>query len=377
VYGKGVELAVEWLGAGYCYTAALIAVFRMRVARLLGPLPFLINVLRFVLVCGVAVGPELDLVKVGPGLYHVEVKGTSVDLNAGFKFVGQVMKVLRAEGPQVRVGASRMSETELREWLLAGLQGSSCAIPGLSADRGDSVDGLEGGKTITTSSQAGVPDSVVRGVYSLSRAVGLSQVSLTPAAYKQHVECGRVQGLVKALGTVGVHIPKMAWADLAVVTVAPVHLAKVFAPMKERKRLMEVLGDVALKELAAVSVLAEGGLMASYTRILDAQRNSELGKVLRSSSLIRWFVVEGLSEDSKVFADMIEGTIGTVAYWSTSQSVHSLALHLKLVTRVEPRHVKLTFQLPSEVESQARVEELERQVLEMREMLSQVLGRNG
>lgn len=108
----------EDFGAGYCYLKAIRAVHRSRIARLLGPLPYIADVLRAVKFCGRQEMKVLDLklVVAEDHLYHVThspwIKGQNS--TAGFWFASELFQIL-AKYPDARVGAG---VTEGLEWLM-------------------------------------------------------------------------------------------------------------------------------------------------------------------------------------------------------------------------------------------------------------------
>jgi len=101
-------------GAGYCYLLAFVPGVRSRVARVLGPLPYLTDVLRMLRVAGASDVGELCLVEVARGMFHVTVaaKGKMKGIIASWKFVGDVSNAIVRSAGFGRVGYDPFDKKE-------------------------------------------------------------------------------------------------------------------------------------------------------------------------------------------------------------------------------------------------------------------------
>jgi len=102
-YFRGYSATVSSYGAGYCYLVGFPANVRSRVARILGPLPLVADVLRVLRVVGDAqVCARWSLV--GDGVYHVEAVESKKPDPFGFFF--DAWQIVAETGGRARVGVS-------------------------------------------------------------------------------------------------------------------------------------------------------------------------------------------------------------------------------------------------------------------------------
>jgi hypothetical protein len=94
-------------GAGYCYLHMVEPRARMRVARVLGPCPKVIDVLRVVRVVGASSMPVLQFEEVGLGMFHVRKLGEHWPGEADIDDAVLTLAVL-AETPNMRIGVRKV-----------------------------------------------------------------------------------------------------------------------------------------------------------------------------------------------------------------------------------------------------------------------------
>lgn len=96
---------LESFGKGYCYLVAFPQAFYMRLARVLGPAPLVLDVLKMLCVAGRGSMAALKVTEVEKGFFHVTrdktVKGQNAD--AGLRFYGRLVEIARVN-PSARVG---------------------------------------------------------------------------------------------------------------------------------------------------------------------------------------------------------------------------------------------------------------------------------
>lgn len=100
-YVKGSHAGLPRFGSGYCYMEAVIPEARVRVARVLGPLPYMVDWLRVICVVGRVEIDEWSLEEVKVGSWHLE--SISSNKVAARGLVERIVEILDTQ-PKARIG---------------------------------------------------------------------------------------------------------------------------------------------------------------------------------------------------------------------------------------------------------------------------------
>jgi len=105
-YATGGVLAMSSFGAGYCPLLLVEPYMRMRVARILGPLPLIADVLRVLFVACLSMVEPMELVETTVGAYHLQLsKGTRERKKVPVDgIVLELLSVMVSSGGMARVG---------------------------------------------------------------------------------------------------------------------------------------------------------------------------------------------------------------------------------------------------------------------------------
>lgn len=106
-YVTGDVVSIASFGAGYCPLQAVRPKARMRVARVLGPLPLVADVLRVLNLVGGKEMASLEWVQVGGGMFHIRPRRGVVPVDGSIVFFSEGLQILRNVGPWACVGASK------------------------------------------------------------------------------------------------------------------------------------------------------------------------------------------------------------------------------------------------------------------------------
>lgn len=154
-YYRGYHVSVSSYGAGYCYLIAFPSEVRSRVARILGPLPLVADVLRLMRVLGAS---EVNAIwrRVGIDVYHVEPL-SNIEHDRPGLFFEQGFSLLRTCGKYVRVGVD-MGDLFGCSYILSRLQSACRHVVDFFPKRSD---GLDASGDDSRSSESGVVSSLL------------------------------------------------------------------------------------------------------------------------------------------------------------------------------------------------------------------------
>jgi len=99
---------VRSFGAGYCYQFLIVPAARMRVARVLGPVPLMVDFLRVYCVVGMPMVEPMELVKTADLCFHLQLSGASKFRlkESSLGIIWRMLYEVLASGAMARIGAS-------------------------------------------------------------------------------------------------------------------------------------------------------------------------------------------------------------------------------------------------------------------------------
>lgn len=367
---SGCYLAVDDFGAGYCYVGPIEDKARTRVARILGPLPYLIPAAVFISKFPNTGVGTYRLVAVKPGYYHFEPGPGVFQVS---EMMERVAEIVRAEGPHVRVGI----RSEWAEWLQHAVGMGGCES---SEDEDGEPVGFQKEKKKEPSSEsggAGPADDVVDiGLNSsdLERLVALLAAAKIPAGVLSSAEAGpsrtsvlveekkkpiykspnsgfggfgdmygnhvpglvkgarealvstsRVKSIVGYFDSIGIKMPKSSHIDLALATHVVSTVPVGFLGGADRLKALQGLGDATLRGLAAAAVVSSASTVHTHMAILSLYSNAGLRAVAKRWKLQEYCVMGSVPDGSKARADLVEQVIGVVAFWRNHCDVAKFA----------------------------------------------------
>jgi len=271
----GTSMGLHEFGAGYCYLHLIRAEYRMRVARLLGPLPLVADVLRLARLVGVRVADKFTIDEFG-AFVHVNVEGHGRIMNAGAFYTSRLADVVRRM-PNAHIGGA----------------------PGILGSPSEGWGGLE---------------------YS-------APLPLSPADTAAHVETPRLKAFLEHLRGVGVVLPEAARQDMATAILATAGYPICFRQLKPRRKILELAGDVALKMHAVVKTMAGTQTTAEYAALCEQHSNRVCAATLEKyfSTYVEY---ASAPRDSREAAGMMEAIVGVVVWHCPAPFVRDFIRYL-------------------------------------------------
>lgn len=317
-YVKGFPVEITTFGAWYCSLIAIRPEVRMRVARVLGPLPLVADALRAINLVGRNVGCRCEWVCVAEGLYHVRlVKPLVADSSAMVTLFHDGLRLLREVGPMIRVGAGETTwEDEM-----------AMAHPGVWHPRGPNP-----AKSVSTLAKFG-------DVGGLIDCYGdIIQLNSDKPRVEAAVAAGRVDAVRKFLGGCGVVMPPESFYDLSLVVHTAAVIPAEFVGGSARLKLLALIGDRAVKLLLALQGLAVGSTVASVqgseSKIQSNVSMVESAKKLGYVSML--YFAAGVPKNSpKVVGTSVEALLGVVALWKSMEDVKTVAELFSILERLD------------------------------------------
>jgi len=335
-FGGDTNFQYEAFGAFYCHLGGVRFEYRMRVARILGPKPLIVDVVRAMKVCGRSEMQRAAVVKVGDGLYHLNPLTVERHKGAGLDLFLQLLAILEKEGDTVRIGARTDSDSD-----------GGVRLEELSSSDGDAFEEVDRGLVEELGPDRAAPkddfhvlrDFVIEtGMSSaLLRAVARdveSRASAEVCMCYEQVEaehglvvpvetwsCVNFTGNEFLLGKkiqawlegAGVEISKRALVDLEVVALAPSHQQSFAYGARDRFKVLGMVGD-ALFKVYLTLVSSSRFLTAGETSVeLEKASNGSLKNIAIDRLLVEAIGSERFPHAStKSYGDFVEGIVGTV-----------------------------------------------------------------
>jgi len=106
----------EAFGAFFCYLGGVRHEYRMRVARIMGPKPLVVDVIRAVCVVGRCVMQRVKLKCVGEKMFHLEPDGSERVTNGGVLLVQKLLVAVVQYGDDIRIGAGSEVTADAVPW---------------------------------------------------------------------------------------------------------------------------------------------------------------------------------------------------------------------------------------------------------------------
>ena len=304
-------------GAAYCHLRFVNKRVRARVARVLGPLPPLIDALAFADIFPAEEAVKFQLQRVADGACHV-VTGQGAGFVNRATLYQRAVQVFVEEGLAVRVGVTDEEFARLKEQLVnlqAAYAEREPGVPGA----GSLVPERYLGKTAGNFGGAGDPFGLLVPVGSVDMEALLGR--------------DRIAALFGWFDSVGVSMPKKARFDVGMATCTVSGVPGGIPGAKDRLRLVEGVGDAFLKYMSRTRAFCSGATLASATGAEALHVNHAL-----VAAFHRWQAREhcrlgGTPGDSTKLADLVEQVIGVVAVWRTNADAYKVAVALGLFTR--------------------------------------------
>lgn len=288
-YFGGYPASVKLYGAGYCYLIPFEDSVRSRVARCLGPLPLLADVVRFAFYVGARACPNVEWRFIEGIGWHLEEGSGGLSVVACREFIRRAMGIL-SESPNVRVGMDSESVNELRVGIRAVVEAKN--------GRRDEV--------VEFSRVAAVEDSV-------STFDPLSVVWRVEDADDEVFGDERLKRIHAWFNNRGIVLRRDVDQLLLSATCASVFLNKTKSFMKSDLKMWAVYGDSVMKLIISDFCLSQHYKPVDYTTMHARTENASLTKLFLASGLRSCGYLYGLSEDSSRNADMFEALVGIIA----------------------------------------------------------------
>jgi len=303
--GAGVEQSA--FGAYYCYLHLFPAAIRVRVARVLGPFPAKLRVVRYVLFCGLSLVEGFELSVLPGGDLHVGSSG-----GVAFPLWMVVVALMRSGRVEGRIGVD-----------IDDVRKSFVAEPSMHHARGDvmEVAALAGVKFSDCGSLQDIYGDVV-------------SIKADPTLVTQNYVNGSLVDMLAIVGKFGIVVPSEGYQDLALVTYTTGTVPDSVPSGKMRLRMLALLGDRVVKVLLTAQGMSLGMAVASV-QALEAKRQSnsaliECAQKCGLSAIIKF--PPGVSaQNAKILGTSVEALIGVIAKWCPMAAVHEAASRLGVI----------------------------------------------
>lgn len=387
-YIRGMAVEVSSFGAGYCYLRAVRPEVRMRVARVLGPISLVADVLRMINAVGISSGRSMEWKFIAPGYFHLQYSDVPRDpLLAGLEVYHEGILLLRKHGSSIRVGGDDLvCPVCNRVFHHPPTYARHTARHGKVMDSGGVYvgDPIGGQREIISKCMDGDERSVGflmanmsildRSPKSVEFNSGLTRVagivaemdesdSLAGSVACKHV--GKVEGhVIRSVGYTaipingslkfirsGLGVERRAkglhqWFRLAgisfsldgdlmdallLATAAPAVYANSKSGLRDIVRMWELVGDVAIKWQQSVFCAAYGLTVKDYSDLDKLASNLNLAMILESCGLRDHCDVVGLDSKSLANGNIVEAVIGLLSLYGSQVVQMGLVEQLGLI----------------------------------------------
>lgn len=296
-FGKGYGSSPGAFGAYYCYTHLFAPEIIVRIARLLGPHPKLVRMLRYLAVVGTKYVPDVGVQVLATKDVHIVPQGGMVPL-------WRVMaKLIPLVGPNVRVGAT---EAEVAVW-------SSCVSFPI-------------GMSVSQEVRKGVKFGDFGGLQDLYGDV----VQVRPGSRVfSDVSTMGLGPVLELLRSFGVNLPVLAYQDLCLAVYTAGTVPDSVNDGRQRLRMLALLGDRVIKMLLVLQGIAVGSSVAAVQGMESAMQSN--GAMLRAAVDLGFvnhirFAPGVASTSVNVVGTAVEVLLGVVAKWVGLYACHDVAV---------------------------------------------------
>lgn len=349
--GKLVQLegkrsfSVQEMGQGYCYALAIRSTLRMRLARVIGPGPYVTAFFWAMWIAGRHVLPPWELRFVGkfrrPGeqeesYYHLEEREGLMS-HVNFTALLQAIGKLALQDPNARIGAGEK-----------GWQDSD--------DEGEEQDEHE----VCWGWDYVVDSPGTHGA--TNKAVGNAPEIRYTNFVNKVIKQGHVPKLAVHLADVhGLNSPPSVLLHL--VTSTKVELGEDWKDLWKLQQMLAVVGDAQLKEMLMMFLVHEGE-MSDYQEALKLQENEALFNSVHRSLLLQYMSPGMQAGSVKTVATCFEGLVCLLSYFNSKSDVAKFCYVIGALPDVVKNVTVRTIQTePAEVSVKVGRKELK--VLEM------------
>jgi len=290
-FANGTYKDMSCFGAGYCNLEALQEGIRMRVARVLGPKPFLVAAAATISVMGQQQGFRVKLVRVGDHLWHAERTEIPVMDVAGC-FLVDVCAVVRQHGYRERLGST--PEINYDELAAAILRAQG---------------------------RLGVVQETEQGPVETSASVGVS-ARVNIAEGPQYLDfLKQIEVLCEY------RLPRTAGQDVALARYTAATVPGSVPRGRDRLKALSNVGDAALLLSYVTAAYKRGDTMQSIQQVrTGVLTDMHMARVIAASPLAQYLVLAGdVNVESSTGASAYEAIAGVISLHCPSEAVSKFA----------------------------------------------------
>jgi len=293
-YATGRFVRPEQFGAWYCYTNFFGNKSLGRVARLLGPRPPKLRVIRYALLLGVSGISGLQLQLLPSGDIHVEIgTGGYVSL------VDACYALLQLGAPDARVGTA--SELELK------VQAAKAAIASVAQS-------VQNGLTIQ--------QPVGRVVWRDTLLFPVVETTEVP----DEIELLRVEDMKRWFAGWGLaQLPGESITPLLLASTARGALPDYIPGVKDRHRVWALHGDNVMRSFVTRLAVRYDRLPLDVSEVYKSFETKQLCTNEAVYGLLTWACADGLNDDSRGIVEIVQAVVGVTDLYVGSDAALSLA----------------------------------------------------